>query len=850
MLSFLSWYLVISLLGLLVLPLAYRLLPFLHDRGVAFLRPLGLLVWGYLFWLLTVMKVLENTVGGQVVAVLLVAGLSGWAGWGHWAEMRQWLRRNVSSLILVELVFLVAFAGWAMLRAAYPDVVTTEKPMEMAFINAIARSPSFPPNDPWLSGYAISYYYFGYVMIAMLMRLTAVSSGVAFSLSGALWFAMTATAAYGVLYSLVNAWRQNRAGDEKLLSISRFSPLLGPVFVLLVSNFEGFLEILHARGLFWQRMLDGTLQSSFWSWLKIAELNMPPSEPFQWLPQRARGLVWWRASRVIQDLTLIDSPSAAINPVAGQEVIDEFPYFSYLLGDLHPHVLAMPFGLLAIALALNLFLGGGRHRLAKPGLNWLRLPEAWFAGVVLGALGFLNTWDFPVAVGLFVLVCVLGQVQRLGWDSGRRVLEFLGLGIGLGGTGLALYAPFYLGFDSQAGGLLPSFLFFTRGVNFWVMFGPLLFGVLAWLVWAWRQRELAVDWRAGLRFAALVIGGLWLVSFLLGFLGLNLDVLGNTMVARNPDSALGQNLIVWGNLFWRLQTAGAVTTAGVVLREALLRRLVSPGTWLTLAILLTFSWGMLAALRARRAATDLGQEEVPARPAGFVLLLVLLGAGLTLFPEFLYLRDQFGTRMNTIFKFYFQAWMLWALAAAFATQVLLRRAKWALVVLPVVMLMSLAYPIFMTEQRGDALPVKEWSLDGAAYLRKYYSDEAKALDWLANAPYGVVAEAVGGAYSSYGRISVYSGLPAVLGWQNHEGQWRGGYEEVGTRPQDIEKLYTTSDWETARLVLEQYDVRYVYVGDLEYQTYPVNLSKFEQNLRVAFRSGSVVIYEVPDLSLR
>jgi YYY domain-containing protein len=849
MLAFLNWYLVMGFLALMALPLAYRMLPFLHDRGVAFLRPLALLAWGYIFWLLTILKVLENTVGGQVVALLGVMALSAWAGWGRWNEIRQWIRQNSKTIFVVEGLFFVAFAGFAMLRAAYPDAVTTEKPMEMAFINAIARSPSFPPNDPWLSGYAISYYYFGYVLIAMLMRLTGVSSGVAFSLSGALWFAMTATAAYGVLYSLVNAWRRSMVDGSN--RVSRFSPLLGPLFVLLVTNFEGFLEVLHARGLFWRQMPDGSLQSSFWSWLKIAELNQPPLQPFQWMPQRPSGLIWWRASRVLQDLTLRDLPTAAVNPVAPIEIIDEFPYFSYLLGDLHPHVLAMPFGLLAISLALNVFLGGKDHALSKLSLDWLRLPEAWFAALALGALGFLNTWDFPVVVGLFVLALMVGRVQSLGWGR-ERVIEFLGMGMGLGLAGGMLYLPFYLGFDSQAGGFLPSFLFFTRGVNFWVMFGPLLIAILAWLIWGWRRwvrqggdaSGLQVDWRVGLRFTLLVIGGLWVISLLVGLAGLNLDAIGNSILMKNPNSQLGQNLIVWGDLFWGLQTGGVSATPAIMLREAILRRLVSPGTWLTLALLLTLTWGGLATLRRKPAEDNKLKVEV------FVLLLILLGVGLTLLPEFFYLRDQFGTRMNTIFKFYFQAWILWALSAAFATQVLLRKTNWGRVILPVVILLSLAYPLLLTQQRAENRPIREWTLDAAAYLQRYRVDEALALEWLADAPYGVIAEAVGGAYSSYARISVYSGLPTVLGWQNHEGQWRGGYEEVGTRPQDIQQLYVTDDWQVARAILQRYQIRYVYVGDLEYQTYPVSLEKFEKNLRVVFRSGSVVIFEVPELDLR
>ena len=85
-------------------------------------------------------------------------------------------------LFVVEVLFLIAFMGWAVVRSANPEITGTEKPMELAFINAILRSPTLPPNDPWLSGYSISYYYYGYVMVAMLARLTATSGGVAFNL--------------------------------------------------------------------------------------------------------------------------------------------------------------------------------------------------------------------------------------------------------------------------------------------------------------------------------------------------------------------------------------------------------------------------------------------------------------------------------------------------------------------------------------------------------------------------------------------------------------------------------------------------------------------------------------------
>jgi uncharacterized membrane protein len=109
-----------------------------------------------------------------------------------------------------------------------------------------------------------------------------------------------------------------------------------------------------------------------------------------------------------------------------------------------------------------------------------------------------------------------------------------------------------------------------------------------------------------------------------------------------------------------------------------------------------------------------------------------------------------------------------------------------------------------------------------------------------------VAEAVGGQYSGYARVSTLSGQSTVLGWPGHEGQWRGGYEEVGSRESDIRTLYETPDWGTALEIIQRYDIRYIYVGGLEWSTYSLVVEKFEQNLSPGFQQGNVTVYVVPD----
>ncbi len=840
MISLLLWYLVITLLGWLAFPLAYRLLPFLPDRGYSLTRALGLLLSSYLFWLMASLQLMPNTLGGMLLAVFLLAALGALAAGRGWQEIRSWLVGQKKSLLIMEGLFLLAFLAWGFIRGFDPAIEYTEKPMELAFINSILRSATFPPADPWLSGYAISYYYFGYVMIALMARLTGVGANIAFNLGQALWFALTALGAYGVLFNLLAALRK----DRKITAGLRALALLAPLFILVISNLGGLMEVLHARGVFWQTAADGTQTSYFWqNVLKVEEWNQPPALPYSWSIQRG-GWVWWRSSRVLNDFKLSGDPV---------EIIDEFPFFSYLLGDMHPHVLAMPFVLLAIALALNLFYSSGQRRFLEiHPRDWISRLDFWLAALVLGGLAFLNTWDFPIYVALFGLVFTVVRTKqsRLAWG---RILEFIGFCLLLGLAGILLYLPFYFGFSSQAGGFLPSMAFFTPGVNFWVMFAPLLVPLILWLIFETHREKSRL--RIGIKLAAIVVGGGWLVSSLFGLLFANAAGLGQSLMPLGGAAVIvGEKLVEYGNLF--LNSQGA-TTAGNLFWMSLSLRMQSPGAWITLFALLALIWSLLARPEGKPdepAEPDLTDQ---ATPLTFVLLLALLGTILTLAPEFVFLRDTFGNRMNTIFKFYFQAWILWGLAGSFGLFIILTqiRSAWRWVAATAsfaVIAAGLIYPAIMLQAKTgmvDAatgqLRFQDWSLDGTLAFQTYSPDDYAAVQYLKTASYGVIAEAVGGSYSSYARMAAQSGLPDVLGWPFHEYQWRGSTKEIGNREPDMERLYTTTDWTEALNILKQYHVRYVILGNMEKTAYPVSQPKFDNNLPVVFSSGDLVIYEVP-----
>jgi len=850
-LNFFSWYLAILLIGAVTFPIAFRFFPRLASKGYAFTKPLGLLLWGYIFWLLCSLGILQNNFGGEVLALVLVVLLAGLSLLkGKIQEIRLWIRENWKTILVVEWVFFVFFALWAVVRAATPEITGTEKPMELAFINSILVSPSFPPQDPWLSGYAISYYYFGYVLIAMLIRLTGVLSGVGYNLTAALWFALTASASFGLVFDLVAFWKREKEQttasffSETSKTFARWAGILGSFFVLLVSNLEGFLEMLSAKGIFWQKNADGSLSSKFWNWLSIQDINTAPATPLSWIP--TRYMVWWRGSRVLQDLSLTNTRI---------EIIDEFPFFSYLLSDLHPHVLAMPFDLMAVGICLNLFIAGSEGTWPEWHIrNWFKRWEFWLTALTLGSMAFFNTWDFPIYVGLFCLVLVYLKVKRVGW-SGQRIWDFLLAGITYGVTGAFLFLPFFLTFKSQAGGLLPSLEYMTRGVQFWVMFVPLLVPILIWMIHVWNKTDAQHKGPNGLKFSLSVVVILWLLSSVVGMLFFTASALGAQMVHSSNSllSAIGGKLLVGGQAFSGLH--GSTDGAAVVM-ASLTRRLTAPGTWLTLTVMLFLLWGVLTSdIQNEADLTAAAAElEIPASPKlkseTFVLFMVLVGVGLTLFPEYFYLRDQFGSRMNTIFKFYFQTWMFWGIAAAFATTVLWQELKkWRQTFFTIVWTLIIAaafvYPCLMLLNKTNSFKPQQWTLDGNAYITTYHSDEALAMNWLKNQPMGVISEAVGGSYTEYARVSEQTGLPTVLGWPGHEYQWRGGYSEVGNRQQDIKTLYETSNWIEADTIIAHYDIRYIYIGYLENSTYHISLNKFDQNLKVIYQNQTVTIYEVP-----
>jgi YYY domain-containing protein len=861
------WWLIAQMLGWLAVPLAFRFFRWLPDRGYTFAKAVGLLLASYLLWAGASIGFLGNDSGGILFAILLAGALSAGVylqGEKSIRPLLEYLRQSRRLILVIEILFTLAFAAWVLLRAYAPEKIMSaggEKFMEIAFLNGVLNSSHFPPLDPWLSGFSISYYYFGYVMMGLLTRLSGAPAAVGFDLYDALLFALTVVGGFGVVYNLVRGGMgsSSPAAEGK----ARLFGMLGGLFVAVLGNLEGLLEAVYSKGI---------LPASFWTWLDIPDLAGGGTITGTWLPSGG-GWWWWRASRVLQDRDLLYRPMA-ISPIS------EFPFFSFLLGDNHPHVLALPFVLLSIAVALNFLrwqLHDGRlHADGEHSSSWNPVAIAFdgdwvlflFSALFLGSLGFLNTWDLPIYLGLAAAAYAVGIFSRSRRIERTFILRVVVFGLSLGAAALLLYAFFYVSFSSQAGGLLPYVFPPTRLSQYLVMFGPFVFILGGFLL-----ANIAGSAGPGVRRRRLASflkwwGGILLVSALL--FGVILAGISASSLARQFIQEMNSD---------PNSPFGGMGLSGL-LQAIILYRGQAPWLWLFLSGLLALGLvGFIQHLHSpqeEHPAFEL--ESVGAESPGvmashlFVYLLILAGLLLTFSTEFFYLRDNFGVRMNTVFKFYYQAWVMMGSASAYALwwvveygassrRVGLRTAF--LAGSGALILAGMVYPLLAYPSRAHSFQ-SQADLNGAANIAQGNPDDWAVIEWLkqnGRRPDGdvpVILEAPGKSYNYEGRISAFTGFPAVLGWSLHEGQWRGSYDEQTRREQDIATIYTTSNGSQAVDLLNKWNVTYVIVGNPERQYVqelcndsslacnPARaLAKFDTILKPVYQKGSTTVYQVP-----
>ena len=416
-----------AVLSILGVPWAFVLCRSLPSRGVLLAAPVGLFLAHYLAWLGLSTGFFPNGRGVAVAALLTFAALSAALAW-RLSPSLVGLRSNRRLWSAGCLLLLAMFAVGVGLRWLNPEIGGTEKPMDFALLNAAARATAFPPPDPWFAGETVNYYYLGYSMAAFGMHLSGADPAVGYNLAVAALFALGALAAASAGYDLA-----------VLTGAGKRARKVAAALALGLTMLAGNLAVL--RVIF----SDSTdTPTGFW-----------------------QG-IGWNASRTIQREDASGLTDYTIN---------EFPAFSFILGDLHPHVMALPFTLLAVSLAVQWILAGvesEREALAP------RLARGALTGLVLGGLYALNAWDAPTFAGL-----VLAGGVVVAWRDRRRLLALAPPAAAALFVGIVAWLPYTLNYvpGSRAIGVVTVR---SEALDYFQVFGLLLTAAvvtLAALLW-------------------------------------------------------------------------------------------------------------------------------------------------------------------------------------------------------------------------------------------------------------------------------------------------------------------------------------------------------------------------------
>jgi YYY domain-containing protein len=842
-LGVIAWYISVSFLGLLVYPLLRVTLPGLPDRGYPLIRTAGMLILAYLTWLAGSVNIPVNRLTITIV-ILLITMLGAFLAYRQRDELRQEWHSKRRYFLIVEGLMLAFFIIFLFIRLGNPDLWHPwkggEKPMDFSYFNAILKSTTFPPYDPWYAGGYMNYYYWGYVFVGVLVKWLGIVPSFAYNLIIPTLFCMVTMGAFSIGYNLSRSRRKEdeSPGDDidgHAPAKSRWQPYfigLAAAFGMSILGNLGTLRMI-IKG--WQQIgVPGGLTESTGFFTRLMGV---PLGLFQTVFQGVKmpysvGDWYWIPSRAI--------------PAPGDvEPITEFPLFTFLYGDLHAHMIALAIAMLALTWVVAVLMGKARWKNIPTGVMGVLL-----GGLAIGALYPTNLSDIYtyLPIGMMVFGYAIFRYADVGFFSRlpqvsptvkRLILAGMGMLL-LMVSAYGLYLPYRLWYAQGYSAIIPWFGTHTPLWAYLTHWGLFLFVIISWMVWETRQ-WMASTPLTSLRKLEKYSGLIILVMVILFLVCLLLSV-------RIPE-------IESVSLLSKLPFGRGASLAWVILPLA--------------------TWAGVLLIR-------------PGMPDTKRLVLFWVGTGLliTLVVEVVVVRGDIG-RMNTVFKFYLHSWVLFALSAAAALGWLLEplrhwligwRVAWRVAFVFLVICTAL-FTLYgsMAKINDRWVPNAPHTLDGMAYMpfTSYYESYPKvndttqteeagitmdlaqdysAIRWMQENVQGspVIVEANSrNLYRWYSRFTINTGLPGVVGWEWHQQQQRASNppEWVTKRVMDIEQFYNTVDTDTTRQFLNLYGVKYIVVGQLEQVTYPgPGLEKFPAFNGIlwneVYRNADTVIYEV------
>ncbi|MBI3173348.1 MAG: glycosyltransferase family 39 protein [Chloroflexi bacterium] len=807
-LGLLFWYLFIFALGVVTYPLARLALPGLGVNAYALSRILGLTLLAYFSWLAgSIGLTYSRLTIGLVLAGLTAAGLG--VGWMKRGQLLEEWRTHRRFFLTVELIFFGFFLFDLLVRLGNPDLWHPakggERPMDFSYFNAVLKSSSFPAYDPWYAGGYINYYYYGFVLVGTPVKWLGIVPSIAYNLILPTLFALVAVGAFAVVYSLLQGTLKPSVDeDERPLNLPLVAGLAASMMTVALGNlgtirmiYQGFQRMAAPGGI-----IDNAniVQRMIWAAQGFFNSLTGGILPF------GRGDWYWNPSRVMPPDDM---------------AITEFPLFTFLYSDLHAHMIVLSLALFVLAWAVSLI----KTRAKMSRLEWL--ASFFVGGLMVGAIYPTNLSDIytylllAVIVFAYVLWFHVGEV-RISWlpewiPALLRRIGVIVVGVAaLVGLSYLLYEPYRYWYAQSYGSIIPWTGQHTPVWSYLTHWGLFLFIIFFWLVWETRE---------------------WM--------------------AATPVSALG-----------RLRPYALLIEGLLAVFLAALVYLLFKGVQIAWLALPMAAWAGLLLLRP-------GQSDEKR------LILFLIGTALviTLVVEVVVAVGDIG-RMNTVFKFYLQAWLMLAVSAAAALGWLLAevgrwRPGWRGFFQGGLVALFAGAFLFTFTATADKIsdrmnPLAPHTLDSMDYMKSaVYSEfgrdmdlsqDYRAIRWLQDnvqgSPVIVEAAPAGVQYTWLSRMTIYTGLPGVVGWQWHQQQQRVQFsQQVIDRGVEVDAFYNTPDPDAAQAFLRKYNVRYIIVGQLERGKYasvdpslPNGLQKFEDMNGVlwqeVYRDGETVIYQV------
>jgi YYY domain-containing protein len=803
------WYLVVLLLGLVSYPLLRIAMKGLPDRGYPFGKLVGMVILAYIVWLAGCMGVSFTRLMITAAFGILLA-VSGYLGYRQRKELLTEIRDKWKYFLTVEGITLALFILFLLVRLGNPDLWHPykggEKPMDFSYLNAVIKSTTFPPYDPWFAGGYINYYYYGFVIVGVLIKWLGIIPSIAYNLVVPTLFALAGIGAFSLGWNLLSAGRiKNPETDEDKEQAGLFRrPLLAglasTIGFLILGNlgtvrmiWQGFQRLAAPGG-----VIDDASIIEHWVWgfrgfinfVTGAHLGFPAGD-WYWVPSRA-------------------FPG---------EPITEFPNFTFLYADLHAHMIALPITLLALSWALSILLGKwdwSENRGFKP---WLAAGISLaFGALVIGTLRPTNTWDFPtyLAIGCLALIYTILRYGRFNQTdrfrlspSAQRILAAVLLTAALAGLSFLIYQPFsrwfaqgYNAVRIWDGARTPFWSYFTH----WGLF---LFINISFLVWETR------DW-----------------------------------LATTPASAL--------NKFNPYQSA---IWLGLLLIPIVVIALVIYGVsiaWLVIPLLV---WVVVMILRP-------GLPEMKRFTFfifGCALFLSMTVELITLEGDIGRMNTVFKFYMQswTFMAISAGAGLVW-LYTALPRWSAGWRSGWGLA-FALLFGSAALFPLTASiDKINDRMnPTAPHTLDGMKYMEtSVFQDiggsldlnqDYKAIQWMQDNVSGspVIVEGNTVEYRWGSRFTIYTGLPGVVGWNWHQRQQRGvvSADQVTNRVNAVGEFYMTTERNETIEFLNRYNVEYIIVGQLEKLYYQgFGLQKFPSwngdLWEVVYNDHDTAIYKV------